>query len=297
MFNLPLLKSPYSHLYDDAPFLDDIIPRKQPDMSASTTRPTIPVGNRTHRLLWDLAGLVAIYVLVFIFYMILASPILYFRLDDTSLMYPLVYTKVPSVLVALLSILLPLAVILLFHVFFAWNKWDLIAGFYGALLAYTLALLFTSILWYFVGGLRPYFLSNCQPDPTKLTSGVTYYTTDVCSNKGDFTRDTFHGFPSGHASTAFAGCVFLSAYLAAHLRMYRNGNTFKIFIVFLPIMCAFWLSSSRITDHHHSTIQVVTGALIGILSALFAYKMVFLQGFWFGSGKWAHVAYLHYGNI
>jgi len=294
MVTLPLLNTPYSQLYKDVPTIDEVQGRTGglPNNVNGKTR------SRKQKLMYDLLGLLGIFTLVFLFYMILEPPVLYFRLDDTSLMYPFIPSNVSSALVALLSILLPVFAIILFHIFFAWNKWDLVAGLYGAFLAYALSILITSTLWYFVGGLRPHFLTICKPDQNIISTWREhpFYTTSVCSERSQFTRDTFHGFPSGHASTSFAGCVFLSTYLAAHLRLYRNGNCFKLLLVILPLICAIWLATSRIVDHHHNPFQIFVGILIGIFSALYAYRLTFLDGFLFGYGKYAHVCYLHYGN-
>jgi len=248
------------------------------------------------RVFLDIFGLVCLMLLVYLFYMILPTPVQYFRPNDPDLMYPVLTPTVPSSMVAILSLLLPLAAVFIYNLVLGWNKYDLYAGLMGALLAYVLALFATATLWKYVGGLRPNFLSICQMDPVKLAENpsVAYYSHDECVNRHVFTRDTFHGFPSGHASTAFAGCVYLSTYLAAHLRLYRNGNILKTFVVLLPLMCACWLSFSRIIDHHHTWIQVLVGIIIGILSGLFAYRLLYVQGFRFGYGKWAYIPALRY---
>lgn len=306
MVTFPLLHTRYRHLYDDLPSTNEIIPPSNKIQSLPQQNDNVHVTNTIddnpritwRRILLDFTGLLFMMILVFYFYMIARPPTVYFRTDDQSLMYPVQEPHVPSILVSLLSILMPIAVVILFNVFLAWSKWDLYSGLYGAILAYSVTLLLTSTLWMFVGGLRPHFMEKCDPDPilSSQQQGI-YKTIDICRNKSSFNQDTFHGFPSGHASTSFAGCTFVSTYLASHLRMYRNGNAFKVFLFFLPFVCAVWLSVSRIADRHHSEIQVLVGIIIGIFSALFAYKIAYLNGFLFGHGRWAHVPYSRYQTI
>lgn len=286
---LPLLNTSLKNIFDDAP--------QQSDLYPNTTVQNPTTSTRKRKILLDIAGILAMLVLVYIFYMVLRPPTLYFDPYDKSLQYPLMTVKVPSVMVALLSLLLPLITILLLNVFLYWDKWDLYAGLVGSLLAYCLTLLVTSALWIFVGGLRPHFLTVCKPDTSLLQPGVTYYTPDICTQKGTFTQDTFHGFPSGHASTSFAGCFFLIAYLSAHLRLYRNGNIFKFFICFLPILGAMWLGLCRLADKHHTVGQVLTGVLIGVVSAAIAYKLMYVNGFLLGSGRYAHIPLMKYKNL
>lgn len=288
MLSLPLITSRYGKMYERIPSWNDI------EGYARGLPVNQNVTKKRVKFVWDIIGLLGILFLVFVFYMLVNPPLQYFKANDPSLSYPFVESHVSSILVALLSIMLPIIIILLFHVFLVWDIRDLYSGILGAILAYCISLLITSSLWYFVGGLRPHFLSLCTLDPTRISDARTYYTQNDCQESDFITRDTFHGFPSGHASTAFAGCVYLSAYLAAHLKLYKNGNIFKVFVVLLPWICAIWLAASRISDHHHSVIQVLAGILIGIISALFAYKIVYVHGFFLGHGKWAHIPYMRY---
>jgi membrane-associated phospholipid phosphatase len=178
--------------------------------------------------------------------------------------------------------------------FFYWDKWDLYVGIFGVFVAYAVTLLFTGFFWYFVGGLRPHFLTLCNVDWSRVTSTSIYYTTDICRNKQAITKDTFHGFPSGHASTAFAGASFLSAYLAAHFRLWRNGNVFKFLLVLLPFVYAIWLTFNRLMDFHHSLLQLTVGIFIGIFAGLLSYRIFYRHGFLLGYGKWAHIPFLWY---
>ena len=305
IMKLPFFNHPIRSIYDDSNLptlqqlsLDDNITSSLPNNGNNSTN--VVNGNfprgRKGKIVMDWVGIAFIFALVFLFYLIFDSPVQLFRLNDVDLSYPYYQTGVSSILAGTLSILVPIATVFFFNLFFLWEKWDLYAGLFGTVFAYASSLLITSTLWYFVGGLRPHFLSVCKIDPSLINPSRLYYTSDMC-DQDTFTQDTLHAFPSGHASTAFAGCVFASSYLAAHLRLYRNGNAFKAFIVALPLLCAVWLASSRIADRHHSPFQVLVGSLIGILAALIAYKMAYIHGFWFGYGKYAYLPYAKYRTI
>lgn len=294
---LPILSTPLQHIYNDFPSSQDlyyIYNTHNPDPNSISATATISTTKKyfIRKIIYDIFGIAFMLVLVFTFYMLLQSPTQYFQLNDPSIHYPYLVPTVSSVLVGVFSIALPVTSILLFNIFFAWNIWDAYSGIFGSILSYITALIFTSTLWCFVGGIRPHFLSLCKIDPTIYELDINkhlYYTSDVCLNKHEFTHDTFHGFPSGHASTSFAGCIFLASYLAAHLQIYKNGNVIKIFIAFLPFICAIWLSCTRLSDHHHNPIQLAVGILIGFFSACFIYKITYVQGFWLGYGRWAHI--------
>lgn len=291
---LPLLNSDLNRLYDDVP--------TEPPNQSSSLGPTTAINQKSTRkkkVLYDILGFFALLIFIAIFYLWLRPPTQYFQVNDPSLMYAKGDPSVPSVLVATLSIILPIAIVLLWNIFFCWNKWDLYSGIAGSLLAWALALFFTSALWVFIGGLRPYFLSICNVDYSRVLSTQTWYSVDICKNKDAINDDVneFHGFPSGHASTAFAGSVFATCYLASHLRVYRNGNLLKIWVTILPLFLALWMSFSRLIDHHHNALQIIVGVLIGIFSALFAYRIMYFQGFRLGYGKWAHLPFMTFNNI
>lgn len=244
------------------------------------------------RILLDWVALLIILVIVFVFYFILKPPMLLFRLDELEYARPRVPTIVPSAAVAALAAFFPMAIIFIYHALFAWDPVDLYAGCFGALLANTIALFFTGLFWVFVGGFRPSFFSECDIDRSKIVQGQIYYTVDICRNKDNFTRDTLHGFPSGHASTAFAGMIYLSTYLAAHLRLYHSGHVWKLALVLAPIIFASYLGFSRIADNSHTPIQILAGTLIGIFAGLLAYRLSFANGFFLGSGRFAHIPLL-----
>jgi diacylglycerol diphosphate phosphatase/phosphatidate phosphatase len=60
-----------------------------------------------------------------------------------------------------------------------------------------------------IGGLRPHFLSVCQPDVSKLTpSGNGFqnimYNRSICTGNSDTIDDSLESWMSGHSTAAFA---------------------------------------------------------------------------------------------
>lgn len=242
----------------------------------------------------DAAGIIIALILIYIFYLRLETPTLLFRVDDPSISYPAVGATVSSLNAGLLTAIIPIIVIILFNIFIAYNPRDIYAGIVGLVIAYVLALSLTSILWVLIGGLRPHFLDLCNVDRSKLIPEQIYYTLDICKNKSIFTNDTFHGFPSGHVSTSFATLGFLSCYLFSHLRVWKGGNAFKLIFALFPLIGASIIGFSRINDYHHNGTQVFAGFVLGLFCAFIAYRMMYVQGFFLGYGRWAHIPFVSY---
>jgi diacylglycerol diphosphate phosphatase / phosphatidate phosphatase len=256
----------------------------------------VPSGpSRKRHLGWsiflDVLVILSLLILSLAFYLFIMPTPTYFRLNDPALLYPVAPVHVSSPLVAILSFVGPVCVILILNLLFWWNSWDLYAGIMGVLLAYTLAIFFTGLLWVVMGGLRPFFLSKCRINPANLVSGQLYYTSSqICSNHNSFTPDDFHGFPSGHGSSAWAGFLFLAFWLNGKVKAFsRGGHVWKSLIFVIPLSSAIWLSLKRLADYSHNEYQMFWGIILGLLSAMFAYGLMYVQGFWFGFGEEAHI--------
>eukprot|EP00026_Physarum_polycephalum_P007598 Phypoly_transcript_07662.p1 GENE.Phypoly_transcript_07662~~Phypoly_transcript_07662.p1 ORF type:complete len:312 (+),score=16.63 Phypoly_transcript_07662:592-1527(+) len=129
-----------------------------------------------------------------------------------------------------------------------------------------------------IGGLRPNFLSVCVPDITKAVGqgyGGMFYDKSVCTGPEKDVGDALESFPSGHANCAFAGLLFISLYLNAKIKLFgpEYPHTWKLFVVFTPILAATVLSLSRMLDYTHHWYDILAGSLIGIAFAFAAYRM------------------------
>lgn len=143
----------------------------------------------------------------------------------------------------------PAAIILLITVFFIpglkaarrmkWGKliklklWEVERGLAGLVLSVTLAFFITQGVKNLVGRPRPNFLEKCQPDfgdviehlvskhivsgleDSELWEGGGLVSSGICQAEKEEVDAAYRSFPSGHASFAWAGMVYLSLYLCA----------------------------------------------------------------------------------
>ncbi|KFA47710.1 hypothetical protein S40293_08096 [Stachybotrys chartarum IBT 40293] len=110
-----------------------------------------------------------------------------------------------------------------------WQRklWELHVGWLGLALALASAWFFTNGMKNMFGKPRPDLLARCQPD---LANAATYivggfpgestlsqlYSADICTqNDAAILDDGFRSYPSGHSSSAAAGLIYLSLFLAS----------------------------------------------------------------------------------
>jgi len=143
----------------------------------------------------------------------------------------------------------------------------------------------TSCKWV-IGGLRPNFLSVCQPDISNA-EGVgfrgLYYSRSVCTGDPFEVSEALQGFPSGHSSSSFAGFLFLSLYINAKLKVLFTSPyripVWKSFLVIFPILVATLISLSRLIDFSHDWDDILFGVIIGIFSAFISYSSFYRSVF------------------
>ncbi|KAK7757360.1 hypothetical protein SLS62_000372 [Diatrype stigma] len=103
------------------------------------------------------------------------------------------------------------------------------------------------------------------------------YTTEICRGSAESVRNALQSFPSGHATTIFAGMVFLSLYLNAKLKVFADHHAplWKLVALWLPVLGACLVAGSLTVDHSHNWYDIVAGAAIGTAFAVSAYRMVY----------------------
>ncbi|KAF9915286.1 hypothetical protein BX616_006512 [Lobosporangium transversale] len=128
-----------------------------------------------------------------------------------------------------------------------------------------------------VGKHRPDFLARCNPMlmglPVVKDIPLRLWTVRVCSQPDHhILKDGMRSFPSGHASTSFAGLTYISLWMAGKMRVFdRRGYSLKVVLLIVPILAALLVSISRIQDYRHAGVDVTWGGIIGIIFAIFAY--------------------------
>lgn len=114
---------------------------------------------------------------------------------------------------------------------------------------------------------------------TITTSGHANFFKDLFSdqsNKVRFLNEGRRSFPSGHASSTFAGLGLASFFLAGQMKTF-DGSFYihKLVIFLLPFVASCFVGLTRIWDHRHHWQDVLVGSLIGIASATAIYFFYF----------------------
>lgn len=163
---------------------------------------------------------------------------------------------------------------------------DFANGCLGLVYALVTGTLFQVILKKVVGGLRPHFLAVCEPvlPPRDGSSGVGYQgimftVAQVCTGDTNKINNAIESFPSGHSNIAWAGLGYLTIYLFTHLGIRsitrRRPSFWRMCMVVAPMFFATYICSTLVLGYHHHGYDVIFGSLIGIVMALFGYRMVF----------------------
>eukprot|EP00088_Acartia_fossae_P058973 TRINITY_DN6951_c0_g1_i2.p1 TRINITY_DN6951_c0_g1~~TRINITY_DN6951_c0_g1_i2.p1 ORF type:complete len:392 (-),score=41.20 TRINITY_DN6951_c0_g1_i2:798-1973(-) len=176
-----------------------------------------------------------------------------------------------------------------------WLAIELYRHFGYFLLGCVSCLLFTEIAKYTIGRLRPHFLTICDPEFTEElcrdpnNPEYTRFVTDeedvICRSlaAGTYTKKQLKearlSFLSGHSSFSFFCGTFMVVYLQSRLARFPKSNNMTIqgivralkiarpFLQFGIIILSFWIALTRISDYFHHPMDVVTGALAGVLFA------------------------------
>ncbi|KFH70072.1 hypothetical protein MVEG_04875 [Podila verticillata NRRL 6337] len=201
-----------------------------------------------------------------------------FSVQNSAIMYSYrLKDSVPTWALIVISVGGPVVLILLVGLGIRRSPYDVHNGVLGLLVSVLLTTMFTQVIKVTVGKQRPDFLARCIPmlNEVKITQDVplSLWTIDVCTQTDkSILQDGMRSFPSGHASTAFAGLFYLSLWMAGKMHIFdRRGYSIKGVILIIPIMGALLIAISRVRDYRHSGVDVTWGSIIGIIFAIFAY--------------------------
>ncbi|MCJ1282075.1 hypothetical protein MMC26_001398 [Xylographa opegraphella] len=156
--------------------------------------------------------------------------------------------------------------------------WEFNCGILGLVLASGTAFVITGALKNATGKPRPDLIARCLPRSGSADLPVFGLSNSTICTQTDnsILTDGFRSFPSGHSSTAFGGLFYLSLYLAAKLHVLDNrGEVWKTFVVLIPTLGAALIAVSRIMDARHHPFDVISGSLLGILTAFCSYRQYF----------------------
>ncbi|VBB81709.1 Putative protein of unknown function [Podospora comata] len=198
-----------------------------------------------------------------------------------------------------IAVVIPLGVIFLAQIRIK-SFWDLNNAVLGLLYSMILSSFFQVVIKNLIGGFRPYFLDICQPDISLASSnnatglnGVGFqqimYTIEICTNPDKAAIKTaITSFPSGHATSAWAGYGFLFLWMNAKLKVWGNYQTSFYWLVLLtaPVLGATLLASCLTVDQAHHWYDILAGSIIGIGTSIACYRLVY-AAVW--DWRWNHV--------
>ncbi|RYY33929.1 phosphatase PAP2 family protein, partial [archaeon] len=219
---------------------------------------------------------------------------------DVTLSHPYIHPEtVPTYLLIILALGMPLLIMLACILLAAavrprgrgYKAW--VMTYFWCALALCQALLLagtiTETVKLAVGRPRPNFFAYCNYAGYRdaLASGdFTAYNAATnpqafadmtkCTASASNQRSSITSFISGHASTSFAGCVFLFIFLRHFFRI-PQGNYFSLeaAAACAPIIVSAWIAITRFRDRFHFVEDILGGALVGAICA---------------AAAWAHMA-------
>ncbi|KIX05384.1 uncharacterized protein Z518_06256 [Rhinocladiella mackenziei CBS 650.93] len=203
---------------------------------------------------------------------------------NPSISYPYREPIFSSLAAGLICGFIPAAIIL-FAQFWVRSFADCSSAILGLLYSLSSGTCFQVILKKSIGGLRPHFLTVCEPViPEGVVgqgfNGIMYSVGQVCTGNQSDVNNALQSFPSGHTEVAFAGLGYLTIYLFTHLRIGDRDRSVKagfwrMVAVLAPILLATYISCTLVLGYHHHAYDCFFGAAIGSLTALLGYRTAF----------------------
>jgi phosphatidate phosphatase len=228
-------------------------------------------------------------------------------MDDVS--YPYIKDTISFVAVGLYCTIVPIVIIIIVELLNAkilpfQNKKNLprnfflkrfgVSLFHGLSLfvfGISIVLLLTEIGKRWVGRLRPHFLSVCKPNvgaiscTTLAASGSIFNSISTggafCTGNADDIKEARLSFPSGHSSYSAYTMLFLIIYLQARFN-WRRFRYLKALFQVTAFITAYVTAISRLPDYHHRGSDVIGGAILGAIVAIFF-------TYYLGSVLWEYV--------
>lgn len=117
------------------------------------------------------------------------------------------------------------------------------------------------------GAHRPHFFETCLPDKMFNCTLGTFISDYSCTNTAVpryVISDASMSFFSGHAATCVFSCFFVIWYIQ---KRRRSQSLLMVPFIQASLIClSFYGSISRVFDHRHHWWDVLTGALLGLLT-------------------------------
>lgn len=197
-----------------------------------------------------------------------------FFCNDQSIQYPYKPETYPTHSLAIVILVIPVIIVLLVEVkhlkspnFKAIVKHTRVFLF-GLLTSFTLV----EFLKFAAGIHRPNFLDYCKPvlpDKSDCNDAKNYgkFIDDyTCAHDGAYIESRV-SFPSAHASISFYTMTYMAIYIHSRVT-WTESILFKYAAEFACILYATSISISRVSDYMHSCLDVLFGAFVGVVFAV-----------------------------
>lgn len=183
---------------------------------------------------------------------------------DPDKSFPYVGNSIPPWANTLLSVLGPLALVIVVQVFGPLVKWtvdfemqEIHHAALGLFSAYSLSALVTKVIKLVAGTPRPNYFDNPHPNSVGRES-----------------------FPSAEACTAWMGWVFFVAFLSGKNKVWQSQSTrvvplFVQLITLAPLVVPVVVSVTNYVNYQHRWEDIIGGALIGAVISLLIYASLF----------------------
>ncbi|CAL4065043.1 unnamed protein product, partial [Meganyctiphanes norvegica] len=137
-------------------------------------------------------------------------------------------------------------------------------------------IMFTYIIKYTIGRLRPHFIAVCDPDWSQIqctTSELhqTYVDPIPCTAEDKYRiKEARMSFPSGHSSVSAFAMVYVVMYLQMQHKLFYHRLLRSVFQI-LCLSFTVYTSVSRIHDYRHHWSDSLGGFLLGTIVAILTF--------------------------
>ncbi|KAB0805284.1 hypothetical protein PPYR_02254 [Photinus pyralis] len=161
--------------------------------------------------------------------------------------------------------------------YWVWNTYCVVGVFcFGA----ACSQLTTDVMKYTIGRLRPHFYTVCLPsiDCNDPKNHFVYHEEFHCTNPlySDTKRilkEMRLSFPSGHSSFSMYSMVYFAIYLQARMT-WDGSKLLRHTLQFIAITSSIYTGMTRVSDYKHHWSDVLSGFLIGAITAILVAKYV-----------------------
>lgn len=197
------------------------------------------------------------------------------QLDD--LKYPLKEDTVPSWLVPVVAVFLPVVVFGVYRRVWRCEPREFHNLVLGAMMNVMLTATITSALKVSVGRPRPDYFVRCFPDGVDNTDSGDYTGYPKCHPIAEsILQEGRKSFPSGHSSWSMCTFAYLSFFLMGKLQVYSGTSHYwKLILSWMPIALAVAVGVTRVNDYWHHWTDVAAGLMLGLGVAY----MIYIQNY------------------